>query len=273
MDLSDLKAYVRTDKMPIDYEFQNNIEDEKVSIYTDGNHKKLAVKKYDLAYLNKNLERCYNEISILKKLEGSQWIIELIDSFITIENDAYLLLSYYPHGDLYKLLDIMKRFEVVQIRNVVNQMLNILTYLRSMKIIHRDIKLENIIATDCNFLFGIKLIDFECATIYDPKFPPIDNVGTHPYKAPEVEKNKFQDFKTDIWSLGVVIYSMKTCEQFNKRIALRCPTLRNDRNLLNLLKGMWAKKPSKRFDIEKCLKHKWISIERLCKNFGKISRK
>jgi len=273
MDLNVLKLLIKNGEIPVKYEFVHDIQDEKISIYKDKNQEKVAVKKYIKEYVLKNGDKCYNEIKILKQAE-SKWVIELIDSFMTRDDSVILIMPFYSHGDLFNVMleNEAKEtsFSDVQIRNVFIQMLNALKYLHSLNIIHRDIKMENIIVTNSSYLFNIILIDFECAIIYNPKYPPCDNVGTLSYKAPEVEKRKAQDFKVDIWSLGVVIYSMKTKDQFDRKYALKHSLIKSDRNLLNLLSGIFQKNPKKRFTIVDCIDHKWVNIMKIFKKMSKL---
>ncbi|KUJ06218.1 kinase-like protein, partial [Mollisia scopiformis] len=82
-----------------------------------------------------------------------------------------------------------------------------LHYLHGKKILHRDIKPENILFKDIftNPIFS--LADFGLSKEIDTK---ATFVGSPLYWAPEVCSGAPQDFRVDIWSLGVVIYEMLT---------------------------------------------------------------
>jgi serine/threonine protein kinase len=94
-----------------------------------------------------------------------------------------------------------------QITHVSRHIISALHYLHGEKIIHRDIKPENILFKDIftNPIFS--LADFGFSKEIDSK---ATFVGTPLYWAPEVCSGAPQDFRVDIWSLGVVIYEMLT---------------------------------------------------------------
>ncbi|MCJ1406305.1 serine/threonine protein kinase [Ptychographa xylographoides] len=94
-----------------------------------------------------------------------------------------------------------------QITHVSRHIVSALHYLHGEKIIHRDIKPENILFKDIftNPIFS--LADFGFSKEIDSK---ATFVGTPLYWAPEVCSGAPQDFRVDIWSLGVVIYEMLT---------------------------------------------------------------
>jgi serine/threonine protein kinase len=82
-------------------------------------------------------------------------------------------------------------------------------YLHSYGIVHRDLKLENVMMTNDDDTESIpKLVDFGLAGIKGPNSKFKDAVGTVSYAAPEVLKGHSYDKSIDVWSLGIIIYVM-----------------------------------------------------------------
>ena len=73
---------------------------------------------------------------------------------------------------------------------------------------HRDIKPENLLL-DQNY--NIKLCDFGWACFLDQANPRQSVCGTFEYMSPEVAENKGHNKKTDIWSLGVLLFELIHC--------------------------------------------------------------
>ena len=83
-------------------------------------------------------------------------------------------------------------------------------YLHSRGILHRDVKLENILV-DKNPQTGatiFKLVDFGLSKLIGPKEKANEPFGTLGYVAPEVIRNQDYGSKCDVWSLGCLIYAL-----------------------------------------------------------------
>lgn len=85
-----------------------------------------------------------------------------------------------------------------------------LQFLHNRGIIHRDIKLENIMMTDKTKFAVPKIIDFGLAKILSKSETSSDPFGTIGYVAPEILKSEPYSFPCDLWSLGCLIYAMIT---------------------------------------------------------------
>ena len=108
------------------------------------------------------------------------------------------------------LQDILKKKKVLNpgiAEKVFKEIVKSLEYLVSKRVMHRDLKPDNIIVNDKHETF---LIDLGFATLISPEDPVSLNerFGTPFYMSPEMMSNKKYNSKSDIWSLGVIYYEM-----------------------------------------------------------------
>lgn len=80
--------------------------------------------------------------------------------------------------------------------------------MHSYGIIHRDLKLENIMMTDGSDKAVPKIVDFGLSKILGPTEKATEPFGTLSYCAPEVLKQEPYRFSCDIWSIGCIIYAL-----------------------------------------------------------------
>jgi len=83
-------------------------------------------------------------------------------------------------------------------------------YLHSYGIVHRDMKLENVMMTDTSDASVPKLVDFGLAKMIGPGVKAEEPFGTLGYVAPEILEKKPYSFQCDLWSLGCIIYALLT---------------------------------------------------------------
>lgn len=121
-------------------------------------------------------------------------------------------MEYADDGDLYqKIVDRKKKkefFEQSQIWSVLIQTVIGLKTLHSLNILHRDLKSANIFLTKAG---QAKLGDLNVSKVAKNGLL-YTQTGTPYYASPEVWKDQPYDAKSDIWSLGCVIYEMTTLE-------------------------------------------------------------
>lgn len=138
-----------------------------------------------------------------------------------------------------------------------------LKHVHDRKILHRDLKSQNIFLTKNNM---IKLGDFGIARVLsETKSKAKTVVGTPYYLSPEIIQSKPYSFKSDIWSLGVLLYEMcalqppfnaQSLHQLARKIIVgQYNDVPNhfSKNITNLLQGMLCVDPEKRPNINTIL--------------------
>ncbi|PGH26991.1 HAL protein kinase [Polytolypa hystricis UAMH7299] len=135
-------------------------------------------------------------------------IIETMD-IIREESRWYEVMEYAPF-DLFAIV-MTGKMTREEVACSFLQIVNGLTYLHSMGLAHRDLKLDNVVVSDRGIM---KLIDFGSAVVFRY---PFENdivlasgiVGSDPYLAPEVyEEKRYDPRPTDIWSLAIIFCCM-----------------------------------------------------------------
>ena len=204
--------------------------------------KHFAIKKVN----KQRVERLHKTADVmmekhaLNRLKDLDSVIHLYECFKD-ESDLYYLMDYISCGELWSLckgIGMSERLTKFYLRQVVDSMI----VLHERGIIHRDLKTENILITEDG---RIKLIDF--GTAKDEQHPEVEVpgnsmrkkkfenfVGTPHFMAPECINNRFSNAKSDVWSLGNMVYYMlagQPCFQggsdyliFNKSLMLEYTT-------------------------------------------------
>ncbi len=80
--------------------------------------------------------------------------------------------------------------------------------MHGLGIVHRDLKLENIMMNDCGDKAVPKIVDFGLSKIIGPNETATEPFGTLGYVAPEVLKKQPYTFSCDVWSLGCILYAL-----------------------------------------------------------------
>jgi NIMA (never in mitosis gene a)-related kinase 1/4/5 len=123
-------------------------------------------------------------------------------------------MEYADGGDLHtrikQLKEAKKFFSEDDILNIFTQISLAIKHLHDRKILHRDLKSQNIFLTKNNI---VKLGDFGIAKVLSHTKENVQTiVGTPYYLSPEIVENKPYNHKSDIWSLGILLYEMAALE-------------------------------------------------------------
>ena len=254
-------------------ENQKNIPDEDKFL-----NKKFALKTIEKKMLNKNYSQLKYEIEIHVRLKHKN-IIEMYAYFYD-ENFIYILFEYARFGSLFDVLKNQNKLITKEkIFQIIYQISKALLHLKQKKIVHKDIKLENILVTDLNEKnIIVKLGDFGCATqCFTKKIFQFSKKGTAQYLSPEIIITHKFDYKADVWALGIIIYEILTngISPFNyennnkiydeiknysdfKSISEPIKKLHVDEDLVDLLAKMLEKDCNKRINVEQILESKYI---------------
>jgi len=167
--------------------------------------KKYAIKSIDKREIKgnqENYEALIKEIKIMRKLNHPN-IIKL-HKIYEDEDNVHLVLDYAKGEDLYTRVLMKDNFTEKDVAKMSQKLLCVLDYLNSQNIVHRDIKLENILMDSYENDYDFKLADFGLATeaTGDLKL----RCGTPGYIAPEILRRQPYGTKSDLFSVGIIMY-------------------------------------------------------------------
>ena len=194
-----------------DYEIKETIGKGTFSIVKLGINKitneKVAIKILKKKKMQKNKDklRLEREINILKRLHH----INLIKIHkISEESDNYfIVMEYCENGELFNYIVAHERLSEEETAYFFYQLINGLDYIHHKNIVHRDLKPENLLLSQGNIL---KIVDFGLSNYYYPEEQLLSTpCGSPCYASPEmVCGNKYNGFKIDVWSCGIIIFAM-----------------------------------------------------------------
>lgn len=156
----------------------------------------------------KQRDKCLKEVSLLESLKHPN-IINYLDSFIE-ENELLIAIEWAEKGDLKRLIKKAQADELpieeLKIWEYMFQIASALKHMQEKRIMHRDLKPANIFITADGTL---KLGDLGLGRYLSSQtIEAFSRVGTPLYMSPEVLKGSGYDWKSDVWSLGCVVYEL-----------------------------------------------------------------
>jgi serine/threonine-protein kinase ULK2 len=224
-----------------------------------------AIKKMEYDPDNQRLKQ---EIEVMKNISHPN-IIKLHE-VIYEEDSMYLILEYCKNGDLSKYLK-NRPLKEEYAQKYLRQLVSALKYLISQNIIHRDLKPHNILVNDNH---DLKISDFGFARYFE-KNTLVDTLcGSPLYMAPEIMKNQNYTIKSDLWSVGIILYEMLTGFPPFKVKSIYNLIKSIEHNKINLPKNisisdecndllfkLLVKEPEDRIDWEDFFNHPWLSMQ------------
>ncbi|XP_034542355.1 death-associated protein kinase 2 isoform X1 [Notolabrus celidotus] len=217
-------------------------------------------------------EEIEREVDILQQIQHPN-IVALHDVFEN-RTDVVLILELVSGGELFDFLAQKESLSEEEATQFIKQILHGVQYLHSKRIIHFDLKPENIMLLDSNVsLPRIKLIDFGLAHKIEAGEDFKNIFGTPEFVAPEIVNYEQLGLEADMWSIGVITYILLSgASPFlgdSKQETLANISALNyqfDEELFNntselaksFIRELLEKDTRKRMTIEDALNHHWI---------------
>ena len=175
----------------------------------------VAIKRVPKSIINKDIyykQAFFNELNIMKKINSPN-SVRFITYFISSTN--YNIILELCDGDMAGLLANKKRYSAPEIREIFLQLCNVFRIMSKENIIHRDLKLNNILfkyKNDPNNHNCVDIIpklgDYGLSKILDGRGITDTHCGTPLTMAPEVLMDREYNYKADLWSIGVLMYQL-----------------------------------------------------------------
>ncbi|KAM9037023.1 serine/threonine-protein kinase 36 isoform X1 [Sarcophilus harrisii] len=151
----------------------------------------------------KELRNLQREIEIMRGLRHPN-IVQMLDSFET--DKEVVVVTDYAEGELFQILEDDGKLPEDQVQAIAAQLVSALYYLHSHRILHRDMKPQNILLAKGG---GIKLCDFGFARAMSTNTMVLTSIkGTPLYMSPELVEERPYDHTADLWSVGCILYEL-----------------------------------------------------------------
>lgn len=211
--------------------------------------------------------RVEREIKILKSLRHNT-IIQLYSVIQTVSS-IYLIMEYASGKELFDYIVLKKRLQEIEACRFFQQIISGIEYLHKLRIVHRDLKPENLLLDNKR---NIKIVDFGLSNMYNSGQLLVTACGSPCYAAPEmINGKKYKGILVDIWSSGITLFAM-LCGYLpfedNNNDVLYQKISEGKFNIPNyvseqakdLIRGLLATEPTKRFNISKIQAHPWFNL-------------
>ena len=250
----------------------------------------VAIKSFNKNNFDVNsdfIKKIIYETNLMKKLNHKN-VTKILEMF---EDDKYILIimEYINGGNLFSFVKKRRKLSEKISKFLFKQIILGLQHIHSHNIVHRDVKLENILIDLNN---TIKICDFGIGRVLsNPDDLLYDQCGTPMYMAPEIlfssKEKGYKGFPIDIWSAGIALYIMlsgtlpfsvkkedsllelENNKNKKKNMALKQAIMYSQPKKIekispkakDLLHGLLNKDPNKRLTIEQILNHPWLKEE------------
>lgn len=228
----------------------------------------VAIKIIDKTNLSdSSLQKLMREVRIMKMMNHPN-IVKLYE-VIDTESTLYLVMEYAAGGEVFDYLVAHGRMKEKEARAKFREILSAVQYCHARGVIHRDLKAENLLLDGD---MHIKIADFGFSNNYTAGMQLDTFCGSPPYAAPELfQGKKYDGPEVDVWSLGVILYTLvagslpfdgSNLRELRERVLkgkYRIPFYMST-ECEQLLKRFLVIAPSRRANLVEVMEDKWINI-------------
>lgn len=171
---------------------------------------KVAIKTYERAKMKdqQQWKRVQQEARVMEKLSDCPLVCRFLEAFETAApRRAHLIMEHLTGGSLCSYVKAKRKLPEGEVRPLMLQLAMAIEHMHSLDVVHRDIKLENILFLDDTHKV-VRVIDFGFSTRCAADRRLRLFCGTPSYMAPEiVRRTEYRGKPIDLWSFGVVTYA------------------------------------------------------------------
>jgi serine/threonine protein kinase len=159
--------------------------------------------------LNKGKIHQIEEEALMMKIIKNSPHPNIVECYDVVEdrkknNEIYIIMEYCDSGDLRELIG--RSINEAYVQFYFSQLANGLKHLDNLNIVHRDIKPRNILLTKNRRI--LKIADLGLAKMCEENSLYNTMCGSPMYMAPEISRDRVYNNKTDLWSIGLIMYEM-----------------------------------------------------------------
>ncbi|ORY36783.1 Pkinase-domain-containing protein, partial [Neocallimastix californiae] len=213
------------------------------------------------------------ELNILKKIRHPH-IVEFIDYFET-KSKYYIVFELATGGELFDRICQKRKFTEKDAAIVITTVVGAVSFLHARGIVHRDIKPENLLYRNNSPNSDLLLCDFGISKMIESPEEMLTTVcGSPGYTAPEILKHEPYSKPVDMWSIGVITYTLlcgyspfhyaDDIDQLRNAICHGRYTFDNiywayiSRYAKDFIKSLLQVQPKKRLTADEALQHTWL---------------
>ena len=249
----------------------------------------VAIKSFKTTPIKKfqhKMKKIQYETELMKRFNHKN-ITKILEVF-NDEEYMLIIMEYINGGNLFSFVKKRRKLSEKMAKFLFRQIILGIQHIHSKNVVHRDIKLENILI---DFDNNVKICDFGIGKVLENEDELLyDKCGTPMYMAPEIilanDDNGYKGFPVDIWSSGITLYIMLSGSlpfniknKNNNKEDMALNSIKDKNNIFlqnqivnvkpkeienisieakNLLKGLLNKNPLKRLTCSQILNHPWL---------------